>query len=636
MGFQVSPGVQVKEINATNVIPAVSTSIGAFVGEFNWGPVNEIVTIGSENELGSIFGAPSKTNAKDFLTAGGFLKYGNNLKTVRSVGAAARNAVTGSATTAASINNKSAYDLLSFVAAQGNWIARCPGALGNAIKVHAFHASAATQTSFASWAYAGQFDEAPKTSQFALDNGKTSTFYDEVHILVEDDTGAISGTAGTILEVYPFLSVAGDAKDASGSSIYYADVINNQSEYIFFGNHDVNGVSAAVVVDLAVDSLVVGKTYTITTVGTTDFTAVGAAVGFDVGTVFTATGVGTGTGTATYDDLDSGAAIVGSASGIVETALAEHIDDGNTSDGTVVSTMTLGVSAEPAAADYTAGYDLFTDASSTDISLLFAAPDEAGAITVASKLITIASTRKDCLAIITPPIDSGRTYSGANTWFNTTLNQVSSYATAVGVNAQVYDRYNDQFIEIGLGGHIAGLCASTDKDADPWFSPAGYSRGQLFGITKLMYNATKIQRDTLYKSAINPVVSFPGEGTVLFGDKTLVKRPSAFDRINVRRLFIVLEKAIATAAKYQLFEFNDEFTRAMFKNMTEPFLRNVQGRRGITDFLVKCDIENNDGTIVDNNQFVADIYIKPARSINYIQLNFIATRTGVEFTEIAG
>ena len=199
-----------------------------------------------------------------------------------------------------------------------------------------------------------------------------------------------------------------------------------------------------------------------------------------------------------------------------------------------------------------------------------------------------------------------------------------------------YNKYADKYIWIPACGHVAGLCANTDDVAEPWFSPAGYNRGQLLGITKLAYNPKQAERDELYKARINPIVSFPGQGTILFGDKTAQAKPSAFDRINVRRLFIVLEKAIATAAKYQLFELNDQFTRAMFRNMTEPFLRDIKGRRGVTDFLVVCDETNNTGEVIDNNRFVADIYIKPARSINFITLNFIATRTGVEFSEIVG
>tara|TARA_R110000803_G_C11838961_1_gene304331 strand:- start:77 stop:679 length:603 start_codon:yes stop_codon:yes gene_type:complete len=200
----------------------------------------------------------------------------------------------------------------------------------------------------------------------------------------------------------------------------------------------------------------------------------------------------------------------------------------------------------------------------------------------------------------------------------------------------MYDKYADVYRYVPLNGDIAGLCANTDSVSDPWFSPSGYNRGQVRGAVKLAFNPTKSQRDTLYGARINPVVTFPGQGTVLFGDKTALVRPSSFDRINVRRLFLTLEKAIATAAKFQLFEFNDTFTQAQFRNMVEPFLRDVQGRRGITDFSVVCDGTNNTGEIIDRNEFVADIYIKPARSINFITLSFVAVRTGVAFSEVGG
>ena len=212
----------------------------------------------------------------------------------------------------------------------------------------------------------------------------------------------------------------------------------------------------------------------------------------------------------------------------------------------------------------------------------------------------------------------------------------SSYAVFDSGYKYMYDKYNDVYRYVPLNGDVAGLCANTDLVADAWFSPAGYNRGQIRGSVKLAYNPNKSQRDILYPARINPVISEPGEGTLLFGDKTALSRPSAFDRINVRRLFLVLEKAIATAAKFQLFEFNDEFTRAQFKNLVEPFLRDVQGRRGITDFSVVCDESNNTGEVIDRNEFVGDIFIKPARSINFITLNFIAVRTGVEFSEVGG
>lgn len=242
------------------------------------------------------------------------------------------------------------------------------------------------------------------------------------------------------------------------------------------------------------------------------------------------------------------------------------------------------------------------------------------------------------MAFVSPPIEDSRDATNPVTDVSTWAQGLTStsYAAADSTAVYVYDKYNDVYRWIGAGGHQAGLCANTDNVADAWFSPAGVNRGQLLGITKLAFNPTKAHRDTLYKGRVNPIVSLPGQGTVLFGDKTLLKRPSAFDRINVRRLFIVLEKAISTAAEAQLFEFNDEFTRAQFRNLVEPFLRDVKGRRGLTDFAVVCDDTNNTSQVVDGNRFVADIFIKPARSINFITLNFVATRTGVDFSEIAG
>ena len=582
MGFQVSPGVDVNEINATNVIPAVSTSIGGFVGSFSWGPCDEIITVGSENGLANIFGTPTPTNAKHFLTAAGFLKYGNNLKTVRVVDTAARNASGSTAQTL--VKNKDVHDLIlqAAFADHGLFIARCPGVLGNAITVEMCYAKAGG-SGFSGWTtYKDLFDTAPGTSDYAknvkvgqgLTAANAALFFDEVHVAVIDASGAITGTPGTVLETYPFLSVCSDAKDVSGSSIFYKDVINTKSQYVFTALDDANGTD----------------------------------------------------GDATH--LNSGSSVSASAATVVNTAISEATG----ADLRPQTVMTGGVDAVAAlSSEMVAGWALFADSESVDVSLLFAFPEDA---TSNATMMNTAIARKDCMAMLAPPIASGDTATNAVT-YATSLTS-TSYAALCSTNGQVYDKYNDQFVWIGLGGHMAGLCAGTDDVADPWFSPAGFTRGQIFGVTKLAYAPNQANRDDLYKARVNPIVAFPGEGTVLYGDKTLEAKPNAFDRINVRRLFIVLEKAIATAAKYQLFEFNDEFTRAMFRNMTEPFLRDVKGRRGVTDFLVKCDEENNTGNIIDTNQFVADIYIKPARSINFIKLNFIATRTGVDFSEIAG
>ena len=561
MAFQVSPGVDIKEIDASNVVPAVSTSIGGFAGAFNWGPVSEIVTVGSENELVAKFGSPDDNTAKYFLVAASFLKYGNALKVVRA--STGNKNATADGSTGQLILNETDYDnnYSTGSLSVGNWTAKYPGVLGNSLKV-----SMVTQgiTSFSGWTYAANFDSAPLTSDYASGLGKTSA-NDEMHIAIIDEDGAISGTPGTVLETFGFLSQASDAKDTSGTSLFYKDVINSKSEWIWWTDHDTSLSDA-------------GETVAANTSFTTNSAAIESSLG------------------------------------------------GGTDDNA------------PTTGEVTTAYDLLADADTVDVNLLFATPDANGAETIAEKLILIAKTRKDCMAFVSPPLEDTVGSAAPATDVKAFADGLTStsYASCDSTALYVYDKHNDVYRFIGASGHMAGLCANTDSVADAWFSPAGVNRGQLLGVTKLAYNPTKADRDTLYKARVNPIVSMPGQGTILFGDKTLLKRPSAFDRINVRRLFIVLEKAISTAAEAQLFEFNDEFTRAQFRNLIEPFLRDVKGRRGLTDFLVVCDNTNNTSAVVDGNRFVADLFIKPSRSINFITLNFIATRSGIEFSEIAG
>ena len=563
MAFQVSPGVQVKEIDATNVIPAVSTSIGGFVGAFNWGPVDEICTVGSESELAEKFSTPDDNTAKYFLTAAAFLKYGNALKVVRAATDGMVNATANG--DGQLIKNEDDYDnnYSNGSLSKGLWAAKYPGSLGNSLKVSMISQGI---SNFSAWPFAGEFDGAPGTSDYAVSLGKAN-YNDELHVAVIDEDGLWTGTAGTVLETFAFVSQASDAKKTDGTTNYYRDVINSQSEYIWWIDHDDTNLSNA------------GETLT--------------------------------SRTSAFDTHTSA----------IDFSLAGGVDDN-----------------EPTVGEIAFGYDLFEDAETVDVNLLFACPDANGQETIAEDLISIAEARKDLVAFVSPPIEDTVGSSSPATDVMAFANGLtsSSYAVCDSSALYVYDKYNDVFRYIGAAGHVAGLCANTDRVADAWFSPAGVNRGQLLGATKLAFNPKKADRDTLYKGRVNPLVSFPGEGMMLFGDKTLLSRPSAFDRINVRRLFIVLEKAIATAAKAQLFEFNDEFTRAQFRNLVEPFLRDVKGRRGITDFQVICDTTNNTGQVIDSNRFVADIFIKPARSINFITLNFIATRTGVEFSEIAG
>jgi len=557
MAFQVSPGVSIKEIDATNVVPVTSSSVGGFAGAFNWGPAEQAVLVSSENELAEKFGTPDESNYNHFLVAASFLKYGNALQVVRASGTGQVNA---GVTAGLLIKNDSDYLTKSSaqLAAAGEFIARHPGALGNSLKVSIV--SNATSFGAASAAIQAELNGAPGTSAYAAKYGSTG---DELHIIVEDQDGLISGTKGTILEVFQYLSQASDAKKEDGTSIYYKDVINNQSEYVYWGEHNSNLTNA------------------------------GSAA----------------TGDVDYATVDT----------VIELVLA------NGADITTISTGNLQTA-----------FDVLKDKQTIDISLLFGAPDADGSKLMAEYLIDIAADRKDCLAFVSPPI-ADSVSGGASTVATYAAGiKSSSYGVLDSSAVYVYDKYSDVYRYIGAAGHIAGLCAQTDNTADAWFSPAGQNRGVLKGIVKLAYNPQQAERDSLYKARVNPLVSFPGQGTILFGDKTLLNRPSAFDRINVRRLFLALEKSISAAAEAQLFEFNDEFTRAQFKNLVEPFLRDVKGRRGLTDFRVVCDETNNTGQVIDSNKFVADIFVKPARAINFIQLNFVATRSGAEFTEIAG
>jgi phage tail sheath protein FI len=561
MAFQLSPGVNVSEIDLTTVIPSVATTIGGFAGNFNWGPVNEITSINNELQLVERFGKPDSNTFTSFYTASNFLSYGSNLKIVRSVGAGARNAVDNG--TAISILNETDYNQNHSDGSGSQFFAaKYPGTLANGIRVEICDANT---TVFGTWAYKNQFDSFPETSDYASLQVSALTSYDEMHIVVLDSTGKLTGTANTVLEKYGFVSKASDAKNNDGSSNYYKDVINDKSKYLWWLKHPTIG----------------------TDWGTT--VATQGAAGFEI------------------------------------------------SSSIIQYTLIGGEDSAPISANVQTSFALFNNSDSVDISLLMAGPHTDS--TIFDNLISLVETRKDCMLFASPPSTTVIDNVGSgSTDLETLTNSLarSSYAVMDSAWKYQYDKYNDVYRWVPLNGDIAGLCARTDLQRDPWFSPAGLNRGQIKNVVKLSWNPTKAERDTIYKAGINPVVTFPGEGTILYGDKTFQNRPSAFDRINVRRLFLILEKTIAKAARSTLFEFNDEFTRAQFVNLVEPFLRDIQGRRGIYDYRVVCDTTNNTAEIIDQNQFVGDIYIKPARSINFIQLNFVAVRTGVAFNEIVG
>lgn len=560
MAFQISPGVNVSEVDQTTVVPAVLTTAGAFAGNFAWGPADEIVLVDNELTLVNRFGKPTDSTANSFFTAANFLAYGNNLSLVRGVGA---NTLNASADTAVLVKNKDVFESTYLYTDNNNdygaFIAKYPGELGNSLKV-----SVCDSAGFSAWSYKGYFQSAPDVSTQASIAGGDN---DELHIVVIDEDGKFTGTPGQVLETFGYLSKASDAT-LNGVSNYYKQVLFTQSKYVY-----------------AVDPVQYASTANTQTTGYWGQTS---------DTTFT---------------LMSGNTTI-SLTGGVDEAPGDSITD---------------------------GFDLFANKETVDISLILTG---AGSTTVQNHAIGIAASRADCVAFVSPDFSSVVNNAGSETtsiasWL-TSVNYYTSYGVADSGWKYQFDKYTNVYRWTPLNGDIAGLCVYTDTTRDPWFSPAGLNRGAIKNCIKLAWNPNKTQRDVLYAAGVNPVVTFPGQGTVLFGDKTMLNKPNAFDRINVRRLFIVLEKAIARAAQSSLFELNDEFTRAQFVSLVTPFLRDVQGRRGITDFKVVCDTTNNTSQVIDSNQFVGDIYIKPARSINYIQLNFVAVGSGVDFNTVVG
>ena len=737
MSFLVSPGVSVREVDLTNVVPAVATSVGAIAGAFQKGPVSSVTTITSEEQLVQVFGKPNSSNFETFFTATNFLQYADNLKVVR----AGSGIVNAGATSGILIRDDDHYQA-SFQdgsGTHGEWTARTAGTHGNSLGVDicpsarafaqplgslnltvgekaigsleitvdnqdatdatiaigdiiSFQTASAVVATVAGaitvatknlvvdgnsgtivvgdrvlgagisdgdvvvkvasitdqqnlvldkaiivandiplvfskdtqvesggqeyevtsvsgevltirllddpaggglqtiipdnslitrrWRFSDLFDSAPGTSAWSTANGRGEK--DEIHVAVYDTTGDVTGfdvdVAGqrtaAVIEIFPSMSKNPNAKTSEGSNNYYPDVIFAQSQFIYWTDH-----------------LAAGSNWGTDIATGTDYTLV---------------------------------------SGVDVSALTGGTDDYSVTAGEVEL-----------------AYDLFANTETLDINLVLGgasstvADTEAAMDTHVTMITSLVESRRDCVGFVSPY--RGATVGVADS-ITATKNVVdgfnncpsSSYMVFDSGYKYMYDKYNDVYRFVPLNGDTAGLCAFTDQIADSFFSPAGFNRGNIRGAVKLSFNPTKAERDQLYKARINPVVNFPGQGVVLFGDKTALSKPSAFDRINVRRLFLLLEKAISTAAKFQLFEFNDEFTRAQFRNLVEPFLRDIQGRRGITDFSVVADGTNNTGEVIDRNEFVADIFIKPARSINFISLNFVAVRTGVSFSEVGG
>jgi len=645
----VSPGIAIKEKDLTTSVRNEPTSIGGIAIIAERGPIDQVVTISSEQELVDIFGKPNTTNHQYWYSAASFLMYSNTLKVVRIETTGAVNACVSG--TPILIKNNThytdgdgttgPYDTGS--ADVGAWAARSAGSWGNSLRVEACNTAAgyseSAKTTVAVAETAGEttitltsgtgfsagdivyFQEAdgqryrvtnvatnditivryPNATgtglASALSGGEnvdrtwrwadqferapgTSQYAtdrggsnDEMHIIVIDEDAKISGVENEVLEKFEAVSKASDGLTDEGNANYYPDVIYTSSNYIYWMDHPAGATNWG--------EAAAGTTFTTPTNGVDATSLVGGFGGTTAPT-----------------------------EGQRQIAYQNH----------------------------------FSDPDIEDVNLVIAGPatvDNGGATTHAVFITDLVEKRKDCVGFISPDksdvVNVSRSYAATNNVKNFfDLVGSSSYTVFDTGYTKMYDKYNDVYRWIPLNAHIAGACARTDYLEDPWWSPAGIARGQIRGSIGLALNPAQTERDTLYRARVNPVVTFPGEGTILFGDKTGLARNSAFSRINVRRLFLTIEEAIKVAARSVLFEFNDQFTRDSFKAMVDPYLRDVQSRRGIIDYLVVCDETNNTGQVIDNNEFRADFYIKPARSINFITLTFIATRTGVDFAEVVG
>ena len=627
----ISPGVKITEQDLVSSSQSVSTTAGGTVGQFRWGPIDKVTSVTSETDLVNKFGKPNATNVVDFLSAANFLGYANPLFIVRTANTALNataEATTGSGTagTGSLIKNDDAYlNTASFNV--GPWIARYAGELGSSLKVSICPSSAAwqstpaggvavtagsttvtgTNTLFQSelsngdilviagrsikvasitsntaltlaeahisgtantvftrrWEYFGEFDSAPGTSAGATAAGASG---DELHVVVADRLGTITGVAGTVLEKYGYLSKASNAKAESGGSAYYKDTINTRSDYVWWAAHDSQGTNWG-----------------------NQFITSGSAV--------------------TYTSVTKPKTF----------SLAGGSDGNTVSDG-----------------DRSTAFGLLANKQEVPVSIIVAGQATA---TVINRIIgDVAEVRKDVVVTISPTRASvvnnpGSEASAIGTWADTVTR--STYAIADSGWKYQYDKYNDTYVYVPLNGDTAGCIARNDLNREPWLSPAGFVNGRIQSLVRLAFNPNQTDRDTLYKASVNPVFTQVGRGTVLFGDKTFTLKNTSMNRVNVRRLFIELQRTIGAAADNVLFDQNDETTRAGFVNLIVPYLRSVQARRGITAFNVICDDRNNPEDVVNANEFVCDIFVQPIRSVNFVQLNFVSVRGNATFTEIS-
>lgn len=617
--YQVSPGIQVVERAVDNTIPAITTTTGAVVGNFAWGVVGEVEYISNEKDLTEKFSKPNETNYLDFYSAANFLAYSDSLDVVRVVGAASKNAVTTG--TAVLIKNKTDYTSnysTGQVTTIGEFAAKCAGTLGNGLTWSMADSASFTKT------LTGTIDTSLSTTALV---GTSTLFTTELSVgdTVKDSTGAVIGTIASITSAtaatFTANSLVAVTAGANAKAVWkHASLFNAPSTSQFAADRGATNDEVHIVI----------------TDGSGLWSGTKGAVLEQYAYLSKGIDAKNSDGTSNYY-----ADVINRTSKYLWwTGHPATSNWGTATSGTTFTTLAKsgngllagGAIVAPTDADIIQGWSLFANSENYDISLAIS-----GAASTAVKqyvIQNIAEVRKDVIAFVSPDFDSvvdnvGNEADDVNADRNALPS--SSYAFMDSGWKYQYDRYNDKYRWIPLNADIAGLAASVNNYFESF---AGVTKGQIKNVERLAWVPQKNERDMLYLNGVNPVVTMRGQGTYLYGDKTMLSKPSSFDRVNVRRLFIGLEKSIATSAKYMLFEFNDSFTRARFKNMTEPFLRTVQGLRGLTDFRVICDDTNNTPDIVGRNEFVGTIMVKPNYSINFITLNFTSVGATVSFSSL--
>lgn len=649
-----SPDITAREIDLTNTVGSTGSSSAGFAGNFNWGPAGVITRQSSETQLAAEFGKPDDVNFADFLSVASFLAYTQDVQIVRVIDEDAINASDDGA--GILIRNPSHFQEVSAAPTSVMFAARYPGALGDSISVHVADAS-----TYDGWAYAEQFDFAPGTSAWAASIGAEN---DELHVILIDKLGEFTGVVGGVLERYPFVSKATDSRDGNNAPNFFQSKINNNSRYVYalalptgaaLIEPSTGAVSAVAVgaggsgytsapaVSFSAPTVPGGRRATgvavLTDDAVTSITITDAGAGYTEAPIVTLTG-GAGTGaTAT--------ATLGTATGAKDWGVKGVVVGVPTVFKSLASRLELSLTGGKNSTAITAqelieGYRLFGNQEEAEVGSIFSGPAGGDtAHTVLNQWIAdnIAENRQDLVFYLSPKLEDvlNKTLSVAADNCRRTRNDFgrsSSYCFMDSGWKLMYDVYNDKMRWVPLNGDMAGLGARVDNQNDPWDSPGGYTRGRLLNVVSLAWNPDKTARDAIYKVGINPVVTFKVDGTILYGDKTMQGKDSAFSQIGVRKLFNDLKGSVKQASRQYLFEQNTAFTRASFVNMVTPRLEEVRGRGGIEDFRVVCDESNNTAEVRMQKRFIGSIFVKPTYSINWVELNFVAVRQDVAFEEV--